>query len=305
MISFKSRSFQEYQSSENQLDLLNSLTQFHPYTHCIEIITNNPSPPTFPPSDFPDTSFFQVLLDLKALKDDAVINDLFTPTTKFISLSPISTGNGLFIQKSTMAFILNEPTYKRFGLAGKKLTNNDTGHHMVIIQADQAKDLHKIRPCEPIVGLLSTQNPDIYKNYLKKVVKHDLIIDFWHPVTELQFDIDSLNSPQTLKTNWLSEFKEAIDVSLIQRKKISMTSKIQSITIEGFFDLSDFNEWIQSASGDGWAILMVWDMKDIPGSFVGKKKTLQGNGGGCDIVLFGEGMSHAHHIQTVEYLDEQ
>lgn len=305
MFSFKSKSFQEYRSSQNQIDLLNSITQFHPYTHCIEIITNNPSPPSFPPSNFPNTSFFHVLFDMKALKDELIVNDLFCPTTRFISLSPINTGNGLFIQKSTITFILNNVTYQRFGLTGKKLTNDDTGHHIIIIPADQAKVLHKIRPCEPIVGLLSTQNPDIYKRYLKKVNKEDLTIDFWHPIPELQFNIDSLNSPESLEKEWISEFREAIDTSLFQRKKISMTSSIQSITIEGFFNLSDFSEWIQSIGENGWVILMVWDMKDIPGSFVGEKKTLQGSGGGCNLILFGKGLSYAHRIQTVEYLDEQ
>lgn len=305
MFSFKSKSFQEYRSNQDQKDLLNSVIQFHPYTHCIQIITNNPSPPTFPPSNAQNTNFFHVLLDLKALRDETIIDDLFIPTTRFISLSPISTGNGLFIQKSTMTFILNEATYKRFGIAGQKLTNDDTGHHIVVIQADQTKILQRIRPCEPIVGLLHTQNPDIYKRYLKKVVQLDLTIDFWHPIAELQFNIDSLNSPELLKSDWLSDFRKAIDLSLIQRKKISMSSSIQSITIEGFLCLSDFDEWIQSISENGWAILMVWDMKDIPGSFIGQKKTFLGCGGGCDLILFGNGLSLAHRLQTIEYVDEE
>lgn len=304
MLSFKSKSFQEYRSSPDQNDLLNSVINFHPYAHCIEIITNNPSPPAFPPPKMQNTSFFHVLLDIKALKDESIVNDLFTPSTRFISLSPITTGNGLFIQKSTITFILNEATYQRFGLSGKKL-GNDSNQHIISIKSDQVQLLQRIRPCEPIVGLLSTQNPDIYKRYLKKVSPMDLSIDVWQPTSEFQFDINSLNNPETLSTDWIFEFKKAIDVSLLQRKKIAMTSSIQRITIEGFFNLSDFDEWIRSIGQNGWAIAMVWDMKDIPGSFLGKKKTFTGCGGGCDLILFGKNLSHAHQIQTVQYIDEE
>ncbi|OHT17495.1 hypothetical protein TRFO_02524 [Tritrichomonas foetus] len=313
--SFKSESYREYRSSVDQTELLNSVIQFHPFTHCIEILTNNPSPPKLELSK--PKQFFHVLLDMKALKDQELVDDLFSPSTHFVSLSPISNGNGMFVQKSTITFVLNDATYKRFGLSGKKVG----GHHLIIISADKKNDLQKIRPCQPIEGLLFSENPEIYQPFLKKYEAADFLVDDWKESQNLDFDVHLLEKPteatsenasepplehsMELPNDWLKDFMKAIDKSLLNRSNVIIYSDVKRITIEGIMNLADFKDWICSIGENGWVLLQVWDMKDIPGSFVGKKKGMQGCGGGCDIVLFGKNLSRAHRIQTIEFVDEE
>lgn len=300
---FKSQSFQEYRSNQNHFELLKDILNFHPYTHSIEILTSNPNPPDFP---FQTTKqYFHVVMNLAALKDEKNWPNLFSSSTFFLSLSPITTGNGLFIQRSTITFFLNETTYSRFGLTGQKVENGRYTHHMVVIHAEQARQLQRIRPCEPIEGILFTDNPDMFAPYLQKAFPEDLKIEGWKPVVDFAFNIESLNSPDCLPADWLFSFQKAVNQSLFDRNKISMTGNIQRMTIEGFVNLNSLFEWISSLGENGWVILMTWDFQDIPGSFVGQKKTLQGCGGGCDLVLFGNSLSHAHRIQTINFVDEE
>ena len=295
--SFHSKSFREYRSSDDQNAIIDSAVDFHPFTHCVEVITNNPNPPEIPAFG----KFFHVLLDAKCFKCPEVVDDLFKTTTRFLSLSPISSGNGLFAQNGSITFVLNGPTYQRLGLTGKKIGDD----HLIVVTNANRGELHKIRPCEPIEGLLISEHAEIYLPFLKKYSAEEQVVNAWRPASSFHFDVNSLNNEEQLQKDWMKSFMEAVDRSMLEREKIVVSNEFQRMSIEGIFDLRSISRWIKSIANDGWAILLVWDMKDVPGSFLGKKKLLQGHGGGCEIVLFGAALKKAHKIQTIEYVDEE
>jgi hypothetical protein len=285
----------EFRCSPDQHSVLDPVLAFHEFSHAIEIITTHPSPP--PPPDFPVTPY-QVLLDHLAFRDPAVVADLFSPSTIFVSLSPIDTGNGFFAQKGVMTFTLTDANYKRFGLTGSKFQNC----HYVVVREDQRQLLQKIRPCQPIEGILLTEDIGIYESHIKKFNPFSNSIDFWAPTKPFEFDVNRLQNSD-LTDEWRTEFIQAIDAAMLSKHETVIDSPVQRITIQGFFSLSKLSAWIEEIGRGGWALLLVWDMVDIPASVLGGKHTLRGVVGGCDAVLFGEGLDRALRFQTVNFVE--
>jgi hypothetical protein len=243
-----------------------------------------------------------VLLDGRALRNDLVLTDLFSPSTSFVSLSPIGTGNGMFVRLGVITFTLTHATYQRFGLTGKKAGDL----HCVVIREDQRRDLRRIRPCEPIEGILLTENISVYQRFVKKARPVQFNVDFWAPAPKFAFDVGRFKtSGPAEKVDWRPEFCAAVDRCVLERGEVVAVSNVQRITIEGFFSLNSLEGWIKEVGMAGWSLLMIWDMVDIPEVPVGKKMTMRGVGGGCDIVLFGAELPLAVRFQTINYVCDE
>jgi hypothetical protein len=300
MNTLPSRSYQdtcEFRSSIDQKSILDPVVNFHEFTHCVEILTNRDNPP--PPPEF-RIGPYQILLDHLAFRDPDIVADLFSPSTVFASLAPIDAGNGLFAQKGVITITVNDSTYRRFGLIGVKFQNG----HFIVIREDQRQLLQKIRPCQPIEGILITENISVYEPHIRKFRPVDFAIDFWSPAKDFEFDIESLKNPDPAYAgNWRSDFIHAIDQVLLSKSETVIASSVQRITIQGFFPLSLLKSWIEELATSGWSLLLVWDMVDIPASFLGEKHTLRGVGGGCEAVLFGAELPRALRFQTVNFVE--
>jgi len=199
-----------------------------------------------------------------------------------------------------MTFVLSETTYKRFGLTGIKHGNL----HYVVLQENQRKELLRIRPCEPIEGILSTENLHLYTPYVKKFKGVQYSVNFWSPTKEFTFDVGRLTSDAD-SAGWRAEFIEAVDRCLLERDVIPKETRHQRITIKGMFSLKALRNWIDEVAAGGWALLLVWDMADIPGAVLGKKTTMRGLGGGCEAVLYGSALPVALRFQTVSWVCDE
>lgn len=285
---------QYFRASPDQSAILEGTVVYHDFTHCIEIITSNPDPP--PPPDQPIAPY-HVLLDGLALRDRAVAADLFSPSTLFATLSPISSGNGLFVRLATVTFSLTPATYSRFGLSGKRVGDL----HFVTLAEHQRGDLLRIRPCEPIEGLLLTEHIEVYEPFLRKFRPVGLSVESWSPARPFSFDVGRLQTPGATDPSWRADFCRAVDRALLERGAPSPECGLRRTCVRGFFSLRSLAAWLESVGRSGWSLLLTWDMTDVPGAFVGARGTLQGVGGGCEAVLYGAALPQACRFQTVRY----
>lgn len=294
--SFKSRSFRELRSYQDQHQHIKSILDRHPFIHCIEVITNKeiPSIPCF------SNNYFHVLLNTSSLKDEAVTNDIFSGDTIFVSLSPLDTGNGLFIHKSHITFALNESTYKRFGLQGKKY---ECVYLIPIIESDRSK-LQRIQITESVEGILFTSNISVYEKYIERIESSPPSVEGWKSVPDLVFDVSLFLNPESLDKTQISEYIESVDMCLCN-ESVSINSNIRKLSICGLINTRDIEEWIFGLGEGSWCILAIWDMNDVPSSFVGNKLTMRGFGGGSDTVFYGDGFPLSVEVKTVEYLNEE
>lgn len=293
------KDMQQFHTSEDQDALLNDFIKFHPFVHCIEVITDNPSPP----SPKIDRNYMHVLLDTRMFQDEAVIKDLFSPSTYFISLSPIDTGNCLFVHNSIISFTINEPTYQRFGLQGKKLPQCNS-IHQITIQPDQWQLLKRIREAEPIEGILKVSDFGLYQKYMIKKRDFQPSIVTWNQTKDFTFNIQDFHDPSKLE-GWQQRFVDAIDQTLLDRNKIVMNSDTQRIVIEGVVNLDEISQWLHSIAQNGYALIMLWDFKDFYSSFIGTKHTMQGFGGGCESLLIGKSLPKAIRVQTINFINQE
>jgi hypothetical protein len=286
-------------SDSNQLALLDDALDFHPFTHYLEILTTQREPPA-PPPGFLEQQY-QVLLSGSVFRDEAVIDDLLSPTTRFVSLSPIDTGNGMFVRNGTITFSLNESTYQRFGIQGK----SHEGTHFAVITREQSNKLRHIQECEPIEGILVTENIALYERHVKKSRQIQNKIDGWSDMLILQGD-DNFSIEAAINSgdeNWRNHLTNAINEYLVTGRNIFGAAN--RIAIEGFFDAKMTKDWINSIGDEQWTIVMLWDMKDVPGIAVGAAKGMHGVGGGCEAVFYGKGLRRAVRYQTVSFLCDE
>jgi hypothetical protein len=105
----KYKDFRILSSFTNQNEIIDSVLKVHSFPHSIEVYTNSQNLQNFPPYQ---NEFFQVLLNMDIFRDESVLDGIFHPSTKYVSLSSIQNGNGMFINQSSIVFILNEPAYQ-------------------------------------------------------------------------------------------------------------------------------------------------------------------------------------------------
>lgn len=278
-------------SDINQEGLIENAFSVHPFCHCVEVITKNTNPPPFPGTESMAQPY-QILLDYKAFLNPDIVNDMFCETTRFISLSPIDTGNGLFIQRGVITFSLNEATYKRFGLTGKKYGNT----HLVTITADQRDLLARIRPFEPIEGILISNEIGIYIDYLKKYTEIDNNVMTWASTHAFNFDVTTIGTD-----GWRDRMLQAIDDALLSRDSIAIHSDWSRMTVEGVVDLSLLQEWLNEVKNAAPTLILVWDMDDVIGSFIGKQRHAEGVGGGFEAIVCGNGAPVAVRYQICAF----
>lgn len=279
--------------SPNQSEMLHRSLAVHPFVHCLEIITTNPNPPEFPQSP---AEMYHVLLDYRAFRDDRVVDDLFNPTTRFVSLSPIDTGNGMFVQRGAITLLLNDATYKRFGLTGRKYGVS----HIVTIVSTNRDWLRRAQPFQAIEGLLISENVSVYEDYVKKSAPFENQIDMWTPTKPLEFDIAKLGTD-----DWKAELLGAVERNLCTREEIPASSNTFRLTVQGLLDGPTLEAYLTEVGKEGYSIAMIWDMDDVPASYVGKSGTMQGCGGGCEMVLFGKDVPQAVRYQTCLFRNEE
>ena len=277
----------------DQIEMVKKVIAFHPFVHCMEIITTNPNPPEFAQ---PNHEIYHILLDYMAFRDQDVVEDLFSPSTRFVSLSPVGTGNGLFVQRGVVVFSLNEATYKRFGLVGRKY--GDT--HLISIDYEHRQWLNRIQPFQPIEGLLVSKNISVYESFVKKSQIIENQIETWSPTKPLDFDMSTLGHG-----DWKLDLLKAMEKSLITRDEIAVNSDTQRMTVEGFMDVTTLEEWLSDLGREGYTIAMFWDMDDIPATYIGKQGTMTGSGGGCETLLFGKEVPQAVRYQTCLVRNEE
>jgi hypothetical protein len=111
--------------------------------------------------------------------------------------------------------------------------------------------------------------------------------------------------PRAEDREWRADFCRAVDRALLRRKEVAVEGPLRRITVEGFFSLKAMRAWVEEVGRVGWAVLMVWDLVDLPGSFVGAKAGLQGVGGGCETVLYGADLPQACRFQTVNFVSDE
>ena len=288
---------------ENPDELISKILEYHPFLHSIEILTNNQI------LEIPQLSeeYYHVLLKTNALKDPSVAADLFNPNTSFHSLSPIDSGNYFAAINGNLVFSLNQATYQRFGLVGRKFKDD---LHIISISPENVDQLQRIRKSEPIEGILSTQNYGLYSEYILKMVPSPPLITQWSPAQPLNFDLNSLKNPDQLPPEWWENLLDAFDQSLLTKSTIipDNSTNCHRISISGVIKTSEIENWIRSIVGEGennFALIMLWDLHDIPASYVGNKLTLEGFGGGCETLLIGNNLPKAIKYQCVEYLHDE
>ena len=277
----------------DQSDMIKRTLAVHPFVHCLEIVTTNADPPEFPGSD---SEMYHVLLDYLAFRDPNVVDDLFAPSTRFASLSPIDTGNGLFVQRGAITFSLNDATYKRFGLTGRKYGAT----HVVTIDSSKRELLNRIQPFQAIEGLLVSENVSVYEDYVRKSAPFENQIETWAPTKPLQFDVATMGTGE-----WKAQLLDAVERSLLEREELPVSSSAKRITIEGFLNGASLESYLEEVARDGFSVAMIWDMDDVPASYVGKQGTMQGNGGGCEILVFGKDLPQAVRYQTCLFRNEE
>lgn len=296
--SFKSKSFMEIRFHKQNSEFMEKFIQIHPFSHCLKVVTDFPNPP--PPPAFPH-QLYHVRIRSNFFQNKDVLSDIFSGECIFCSLSSLSTGNGLFVQRSNITFFLNESTYQRLGLTGKKHDN----FHIVLINESNQKQLERAQIGEPIEGVLFTKHIEYYEDYLEKVNALENSIKGWNFIHEPSFDLEKLSDFTTLHKTWSEEFLKCIDDINMQEDEIMAKSGYQSITIEGFFNLEFYKEWLLNLGQEHNCIIQVWDMKDIPGSFLGNKLRLTGFGGGHEIVFHNSKFANILEIKTIEYMNEE
>ena len=280
-------------------EILDKIFSYHKTLHCVEIYTTFPDP--LPPPELDETPFEHVLLNSKIFDNEDAVEELLKPSTIFISLTPITTGNSLFIQNSAITFVLNNATYQRFGLVGKQYRNV----HYVRIDETNKNLLRRIRPCENIEGLLLCADKTHVGEYIEKAMPLFQQMDGWAPSKELTFDISLLEKAETYPRQWREQFIAAADKCLLARNQISTSTKLMRYTITGAIKFSLLREWIEYLSKDSFVMMMIWDFRDSLMSFTGNKLSGDGFGGGSETVVFGDKVAVPFKIQTVEFIDEE
>jgi len=289
----KYSSFRNILIENDAKTVLDDVLRYHPYVHCVEIVTNNTHPPLPPDMGI----YHHILLNSSIFRDENACSLLFDDDTCFISLTPIDKGNSLFIYKGQMTFVLCKATYQRFGLVGKAY--NDV--YIVRVNRENQSLLKRIQPCEPVEGLLIVSDMSILdKHIMMDCVKKNKV-DPWQPTSPLSFDLSTISNPQSKE--WKSALCASLDESLINRFSIEIKEDYQRITIEGLIQMKTIQKWITELSVCN-TVLYIWDFKDSIGSFVGKKKTVQGFGGGSEVVVYGDNIGKVVTIQTVENILE-
>lgn len=274
----------------------------HPFVHCVEVLTKSQDPPTFPGFESEATAY-QVLLDYKAFLDPEVVNDMLCETTRFVSLSPLDTGNGLFIQHGTIVFSLNDATYKRFGLTGIQCGST----HRVTITEGKKDQLVRIRPFQPIEGILISNQIGLYADYLKKFAEVDTNVVTWEPTVPFDFDPELIGAEE-----WRPRLLQAIDASMVSSHSLAVQSEWSKMVLEGVINLHDIKDWLMEVQRAGPTLIMIWDMDDIPGLYFGKSyqtepdyRGAEGFGGGFEALLSGSGVPVAVRYQTCLYRNEE
>ena len=286
---------QQLLTYDNTSEILSKVLSYRKTVHCIEIFTTNKN--LLPPPDI--DSFEQVLLKTSIFDDESAVEELFKPTTIFISLSPLKTGNTLTIQGGKIVFTLNAATHERFGLQCKKYRDI----FYVSICEEEKEKLRRIRPCEAIEGLFLCADRSSIEDYIIKSAPVEQNFDGWAPAKPINFDISLLEKKETYPENWKKEFSNAVDDCLLKRNLIEAKDDFQRLTITGCIKTEQLKEWIESLGKDSFVMMMIWDFKNTIGSFVGNGLKLEGFGGGSETVVYGDKVGKPFRIQTIEYID--
>lgn len=294
---FNFRSSQQILVYKNKEEVLDKVFTSHELVHCVEIVTDN----KFPANPPPLPEFQHVLLKTKAFQDDDAINALFDPSTIFQSLSPLGTGNTMVVRNSRITFVLNQPTYERFGLIGKKYENV----HYITIQPDERDKLKLIRKCENVEGLLYSVDTSSLEKYIKKSRPSPCQIDYWTATKPLEFDVKQFEKEETYPADWKLKISDAIDNSLLTRNQLEGRDTYKRITIIGSIKLSALKDWIINLGSGSFVLVTIWDFRDQIASFIGNKLKMDGFGGSVESIVFGDKVARPFKLQTIEYIDEE
>lgn len=295
---FKSKTFLEIRFHDQKIENIEQFIRIHPFCHCLKVISDFPQP-VQPPSN--SHQLYQIRIRNTFYQNEDILKDFFSGESLFCSLSSLNTGNGFFVQHSNLTFLLNESTYQRFGLSGKKHEQ----FHIILINQDNIKELERIQISESIEGILYTKHIEYYENYIEKIQRFENNIKGWYYIEEPLFNFDTLKNYTKLNKTWYEEFLQIIDNINLKEDEIMTKSKFQSITIEGFINLEFYIEWIKKLGEEHHCIIEIWDMKDIPGSFLGNKLNLIGFGGGQEIIFYNHQYPNILEIKSIEYMNEE
>lgn len=295
--SFNFKGNQQVLVYQNSGEVLDKVLTYHNVVHCVEIVTNSKNPDI--PPQLPE--FSHVLLKTKMFQDDDAVNTLFEPATIFQSLSPLGAGNTMYVRNSTVTFTLNQATYERFGLLGKEYEKI----HYVTVKSDEREKMKLIKNGEAVEGLLYAEDTSTLDQFIKNSTPCPVEVDHWTSTKPLEMDVKLFATEESYPDDWKVQIVNAIDKSLLTRNQIEGNDEFKRITFTGPIQLSNLSDWLRGLAKDSFVLLMIWDFRDELASFVGNKLKMEGFGGGCESIVYGDQVARPFKIQTVEYVDEE
>lgn len=147
-----------------------------------------------------------------------------------------------------------------------------------------------------VEGILVTKNFDVFSGFCRKCEVRPNNIRDWEACVDFEF-------PEFVG-EWWKELQDRVDKWMVEEKRVVIESSTKRTEAAGWVALEEMGEWVREVGKGGWVMVLVWDFRDIPGSFVGRKKTLLGFGGGCEILALGTALPRAIRMQTVECTDD-